>query len=84
MTRLYWYSLAIIFLSCCGAGLIIGYAFGIGGSILGCVLGAMVASGVAMALNTPQKMEAAVYSVLGVGTVVVLIYLIISLWGVRI
>jgi hypothetical protein len=84
MARLYWYGLAVIFLACCSTGMIMGYAWGIGGSILGVVLGAMAASGIAMALNTPEKMEAAVYSVLGVGFTVLLVYLIVAFWGVRI
>ena len=83
MTRVYWYGLAIIYLACGVAGMIFGYTWGIGGSILGMVLGGMVASGVALALNTPERMEAALYAVLSVIFVIGLIYLIIAFWGVR-
>ena len=83
MVRLYWYGLAIIYLACCTFGMILGYTWGIGGSILGVVLGAMVASGVAMALNTPERMEAAIYAILSVVFIVGLIWLIVAFWGVR-
>lgn len=84
MVRLYWYGLAMIYLACCATGMILGYTWGIGGSILGVVLGAMMASGVAMALNTPERMEAAVYAILSVVFVTGLVWLIVTFWGVRI
>ena len=84
MVRLYWYGLASIYLACCVAGMILGYNWGIGGSILGVVVGAMLASGVAIALNTPERMEAAVYAILSVVLIVGLIWLIDTFWGVRI
>ena len=64
--------------------MILGYNWGIGGSILGVVVGAMLASGVAIALNTPERMEAAVYAILSVVLIVGLIWLIVTFWGVRI
>ena len=84
MVRLYWYGLASIYLACCVAGMILGYNWGIGASILGVVVGAMLASGVAIALNTPERMEAAVYAILSVVLIVGLIWLIVTFWGVRI
>ena len=83
MARLYWYGLAIIYVSCCGAGMILGSTWGIGGSILGILLGGMLASFVALTLNTPERMEAAFYTILSVIAVVVLVYLIVTFWGVR-
>lgn len=83
MARIYWYGLAIIYLACCATGMIFGYTWGIGGSILGIILGGMVASFVAMALNTPERMEAAFYAILSVVAVIGLIYLIVTFWGVR-
>lgn len=83
MVRLYRYGLTIIYLTACVAGMILGYNWGIGGSILGVVLGAMVAAGVAMALNTPERMETAFYSVMSVVVVGGVIYLIVAFWGVR-
>lgn len=83
MTRVYWYGMAIIYLACCGTGMILGYHWGIGGSILGMVLGGMVASMVAMVLNTPERMETALYVLLSIMAVTGLIYLIVTLWGVR-
>ena len=82
--RLYRYGLATIYLACCAAGMILGYNWGIGGSILGLVLGAMVASGVAITLNTPERMEAALYAILSVVFLVGLVWLIVTFWGVRI
>lgn len=84
MVRLYWYGLAVIYLACCAMGMILGYTWGIGGSILGIVLGAMMASGVAMALNTPERMEAAVYGILSMVFITGLVWLIVTFWGVRI
>jgi hypothetical protein len=84
MVRLYWYGLAIIYMATCGAGMILGYTWGIGGSILGVVLGAMAASGIALALNTPERMEAAIYGIVSVALIVGLVWLIVTFWGVRI
>lgn len=84
MVRLYWYGLAVIYLACCLAGMVLGYTWGVGGSILGVVLGAMAASGVAMALNTPERMEATVYGILSTVFIIGLVWLIVTLWGVRI
>ncbi|PWK61073.1 hypothetical protein [Roseicyclus mahoneyensis] len=84
MVRLYWYGLAIIYMAACAAGMVLGYTWGIGGSILGIVLGAMMASGVAMALNTPERMEAAIYGILSMVFITGLVWLIVTFWGVRI
>jgi len=84
MARLYWYGLAVIYTACCALGMILGYTWGIGGSILGTVLGAMVAAGIAMALNTPERMEAAVYVILASMFTIGLVWLIVTFWGVRI
>jgi hypothetical protein len=83
MVRLYRYGLATIYLACCGAGMMLGYTWGIGGSILGMVLGAMLASGVAITLNTPERMEAALYAILSVVFLIGLVWLIVTFWGVR-
>lgn len=83
MVRFYWYGLTVIYLTCCVAGMILGYTWGVGGSILGVVLGAMAAAGVAMFLNTPEKMENAFYAVLSLATIVGLVWLIVTYWGVR-
>ncbi len=83
MARLYWYGLAIIYLTCGVTGMILGYTWGIGGSILGVLLGGMVASFVALALNTPERMEAAFYAIVSVIAVIALVYLIVTFWGVR-
>lgn len=84
MVRLYWYSLAAIYLAALAVGLVLGYTWGIGGSILGMVLGGMVASGIAVVLNTPERMEAAIYAVLAMLFFVLLVWLIVTFWGVRI
>lgn len=83
MVRWYWYGLASIYLVCCVAGMILGYHWGIGGSILGIVLGAMIAAGAAIVLNTPERMEAAIYAILSVVLIVGLVWLIVTFWGVR-
>jgi len=64
--------------------MIFGYTWGIGGSILGIVLGAMAASAIAMALNTPERMEAAVYGILSLLFITGLVWVIVAFWGVRI
>lgn len=84
MVRLYWYGLAVIYMTCCATGMILGYTWGIGGSILGIVLGAMVASGVAMALNSPERMEAALYGIVSLAVIMGVVWLIVTFWGVRI
>jgi fructose-specific phosphotransferase system IIC component len=84
MVRVYWYSLAIIYLACAVMGAALFYQFwGVGGGILGAVMGGMVASGVAIVLNTPERMEAAIYTVMALLILTLLIWLIISFWGVR-
>ncbi len=83
MVRFYWYGLTVIYLTCCVVGMFLGYTWGIGGSILGVVLGGMAASGVAIFLNTPERMENAFYAVLSLATVVGLVWLIVTYWGVR-
>lgn len=83
MVRLYRYGLATIYLACCMTGMVFGYTWGIGGSILGMVVGAMLASGVAIMLNTPERMEAALYAILSVVFIVGLVWLIVTFWGVR-
>ena len=83
MVRFYWYGLTVIYLTCCVIGMVLGYTWGIGGSILGVVIGAMVAAGVAMVLNTPERMENAFYAVLSIAFVVLVVWLIVTFWGVR-
>ena len=83
MVRFYWYGLTFIYLTCCVAGVILGYTWGIGGSILGVVLGGMAAAGISLFLNTPERMENAFYAVLSVTFIVVVSWLIITFWGVR-
>ncbi len=85
MVRLYWYSLTAIYIACAIAGAAMCYGlWGIGGAILGAVAGGMVASGVAIVLNTPERMEAAIYIVLALLFLTLLVWLIITFWGVRI
>lgn len=72
-----------VFLVMIGLGVWLGYTWGIGGSILGAVIGTFAAGTVMMVLNTPEKLEAAIYTTLGIGFVALLIYLIIAFWGVR-
>jgi hypothetical protein len=85
MVRIYWYSLAVIYLSFAVLGAAMGYGqWGVGGGILCAVIGGMVASGVAIVLNTPERMEAAIYIVLALLFLTLLVWLIITFWGVRI
>ncbi|MEX3016270.1 hypothetical protein [Gymnodinialimonas hymeniacidonis] len=85
MVRVYWYSLAIIYLVCAVAGAGLCYQlWGVGGGILGAVMGGMVASGIAIVLNTPERMEAAIYIILAILFLTLLVWLIITFWGVRI
>ena len=72
-----------VFLVMIGIGLWLGYTWGIGGSILGAVIGTLAAGMVMLVLNTPEKLEAAIYTTLGIGFVGLIIYLIIAFWGVR-
>lgn len=84
MVRVYWYSLAIIYLACALVGAAIFYQlWGVGGGILGAVMGGMVASGVAIVLNTPERMEVAIYTFMAIAFLALLIWLIITFWGVR-
>ncbi|AHM02639.1 hypothetical protein roselon_00182 [Roseibacterium elongatum DSM 19469] len=83
MVRFYWYGLTFIYLSCCITGMVLGYHWGVGGSILGIVMGAMVAAAVALVLNSPERMEAAIYGVLSIAVVIALVWLIVTFWGVR-
>jgi len=73
-----------VFLTLAAAGIWLGYTWGIGGSILGLVMGSLVAGMVMLVLNTPEKLEAAIYTTLGLTFVVLVVYAIIALWGVRI
>lgn len=50
---------------------------------LGAVIGGMIASGVAIVLNTPERMEAAIYIVLALLFLTLLVWLIVTFWGVR-
>ncbi|UWQ94960.1 hypothetical protein K3728_14870 [Rhodobacteraceae bacterium M385] len=85
MVRVYWYSLALIYLACAVLGATLGYGqWGVGGAILGAVMGGMVASGVAIILNTPERMESAIYIVLALLFMTLLVWLIVTFWGVRI
>lgn len=72
-----------VFVSFAALGIWLGYTWGIGGSILGIVVGIMLAGMVMMVLNTPEKLEAAIYTTLGIAFVGLIIYLIIAYWGVR-
>jgi uncharacterized membrane protein len=84
MVRVYWYSLVFIYLACAVMGAALCYQFwGLGGGILGAVMGGMVASGVAIVLNTPERMEAAIYTVMALSLVTALVWLIVTFWGVR-
>ena len=85
MVRVYWYSLTLIYLVCGIVGAAFCYSlWGVGGAILGAVFGGMLASGVAIILNTPERMEAAIYIVLALLFMMLLVWLIITFWGVRI
>lgn len=85
MVRVYWYSLTLIYLVCAIAGAALCYTqWGVGGAILGAVMGGMVASGVAIILNTPERMESAIYIVLALLFMTLLVWLIVTFWGVRI
>lgn len=84
LTGFYRIWMITVFIVMIGIGVWLGYTWGIGGSILGAVLGVFLAGMVMMVLNTPEKLEAAIYTTLGVGFVGMLIYLIIAFWGVRI
>jgi len=83
MINIYRFGLTFIYVAFCGTGLVLGYSWGVGGSILGFALGAMIASMVSVLVNTPERMEAAFYSILAILFVSFLIYLIVSFWGVR-
>lgn len=83
MVRVYWYSLAVIYLACALVGATLCYQlWGVGGAILGAVAGGMVASGVAIVLNTPERMETAIYFVLALLFLTLLVWSIVSFWGV--
>lgn len=85
MVRIYWYSLALIYLSLAVLGAALGYGqWGVGGAILCAVVGGMVASGVAIVLNTPERMESAIYIVLALLFLTLLVWSIVTFWGVRI
>ncbi|QXT39181.1 hypothetical protein [Gymnodinialimonas ceratoperidinii] len=76
--------MAVIYLTFAVFGAALGYGqWGVGGAILGAVLGGMIASGVAIVLNTPERMEAAIYIVLALLFLTLLVWLIITFWGVR-
>mgnify|MGYP003654965893 FL=1 len=83
LTGFYRVWMTVVFLALMGAGLWIGYTWGIGGSILGAVLGLVLAGMVMMVLNTPEKLEGAIYTTLGIAFVGAVIYAIIAFWGVR-
>ena len=72
-----------VFVSFIALGMWLGYTWGIGGSILGIVLGTLLAGMVMMVLNTPEKLETAIYTTLGIAFIGLVIYLIIAYWGVR-
>jgi hypothetical protein len=83
MVQVHRYSLALIYLILGVAGMFIGYRWSVGGSILGTLLGAVAASGVAIMLNTPERMEAAFYGIQACAVSLTLIFLIVTFWGVR-
>ena len=83
MVRVYWYSLTLIYVAFAVLGAVLGYGqWGVGGAILGAVIGGMIASGVAIILNTPERMESAIYIVLALLFLTLLIWLINTFWGV--
>jgi len=83
LTGFYRAWMTVVFLALMGAGLWIGYTWGIGGSILGAAIGLVLAGMVMMVLNTPEKLEGAIYTTLGIAFVGAVIYAIIAFWGVR-
>ncbi|WP_146636197.1 hypothetical protein [Nioella nitratireducens] len=83
LTGFYRLWMVAVFLGLIGVGVWLGYTWGIGGSILGAVIGTVLAGMVMMVLNTPEKLEAAIYTTLGFTFLALLIYAIIAFWGVR-
>lgn len=83
LTGFYRVWMTTVFLVLIGLGVWLGYTWGIGGAILGAVIGTLLAGTVMLVLNTPEKLEGAIYSTLGIGFVGLVIYLIIAYWGVR-
>lgn len=83
LTGFYRAWMAVVFVILALVGMWLGYTWGIGGSILGGVLGLLLASMVMLVLNTPEKLEGAIYTTLAIAFVGLVIYLIIAFWGVR-
>lgn len=83
MVRFYWYGLTVIYLTCCIAGVILGYAWGFSASMLGMAIGATVAAGVSMVLYASERMEVAFYAVLSVSFILAVVWLIETYSGVR-
>ncbi len=83
LTGFYRAWMTIVFLLLAAIGVWIGYTWGIGGSILGAVIGTILAGMVMMVLNTPEKLEGAIYTTLAIAFVGLVIYLIFAFWGVR-
>jgi hypothetical protein len=79
MVRFHRYGLPFIFLLCCGLGLALGSVFGAGFAVLGATLGGIGAGAAAMFLDTPEKMENAVYGLLSVVFAVALVWLGLAL-----
>ncbi|MFT5869710.1 MAG: hypothetical protein ACJAVT_002117 [Yoonia sp.] len=83
MTTFYRLGLILIYMTLCGIGVVLGYYWGIGGSILGVAIGAAIGTVIAMNLNTPEKMENAFYSIVVLLLAALTIYLIVTFWGVH-
>lgn len=79
MLRMYWYGLTAIYVAFCVVGLIAGSGFGAGAALLGVGAGALLASGVATLLNTPERMENAFFSILSVSFIAALVWLLVML-----
>ncbi|MFT6931757.1 MAG: hypothetical protein ACJAXT_000449 [Paracoccaceae bacterium] len=82
MTTFYRLGLILIYMTLCGIGGVLGYYWGIGGSILGVAIGAAIGTVIAINLNTPEKMENAFYSIVVLLLAALTIYLIVRFWGV--
>ena len=82
MTTFYRLGLILIYMTLCGIGVVLGYYWGIGGSILGVAIGAAIGTVIAINLNTPEKLENAFYSIVMLLLAALTIYLIVRFWGV--
>jgi hypothetical protein len=83
MVRFYWYGLSVIYLTCCIAGVILGYAWGFSASMLGMGIGATVAAGITMVLYASERMEIAFYAVLSFSFILAVFWLFDTYSSVR-